>query len=102
MLDGRAPASVDRYLNTVRAVLNHAAKEYDLMGWRNPFMGLEVAPKDKAQPDRDKRRPFTGEELRATRGRILGLPTTTFSASGASWKAPDAVLPRSQGCGWRT
>jgi len=73
MLDGRKPSSVDRYLNVVRAVLNHAAKEYDLTNWRNPFMGLEVGRKSKAEPDRDKRRPFTEEERRATHERILAL-----------------------------
>lgn len=73
MLDGRKPSSVNRYLNVVRAVVNHAIREYDLAGSANPFMNLEAAPKDKAEPDRDKRRPFTAEELKDTTARILVL-----------------------------
>ena len=46
----------------MRAVLNHALKEYDLE-WRNPFMGLEVVRKDKAEPNRDQRRPFSAEQV---------------------------------------
>ncbi|MFC3323730.1 DUF6538 domain-containing protein [Mesorhizobium cantuariense] len=61
MLDGRKASSVDRYLNVVRAAVNHAIREYDLKV-TNPFMYLEAAPKDKAEPDKDKRRPFTVEE----------------------------------------
>lgn len=73
MLDGRKASSVDRYLNVVRAVINHAIREFDLAGLMNPFMNLVVAPKDKAEPDRNKRRPFTPEELRATSDRIAVL-----------------------------
>ncbi len=74
MLDGRKASSVDRYLNVVRAVINHALREFDLVGTvANPFMHLEAAPKDKAEPDRNKRRPFTPEELAATTARITSL-----------------------------
>lgn len=70
MLDGgRTATTVDRYLNVVRAVINHAIKEYDL-NCKNPFMGLEVGDKDKAAPDRDKRRPYTDEEVEAVRKRL--------------------------------
>jgi hypothetical protein len=62
MLDGRAAASVDRYLNVVRAVINYAMEEYDL-SIRNPFMKLEAAPRDKAEPDRTRRRSFTDAEV---------------------------------------
>ncbi|MER9073657.1 tyrosine-type recombinase/integrase [Mesorhizobium sp. M0904] len=70
MLDGRKASSVDRYLNVVRAVINHAVREFDLAGVINPFMNLEAAPKDKAEPDKDKRRPFTQAEVTAITARI--------------------------------
>jgi integrase len=70
MLEGRKASTVDRYLNVVRAAINHAIREYDLAGMANPFMKLEAAPKDKAEPDRDKRRPFTPEEAASVRERI--------------------------------
>jgi integrase len=70
MSDGRKASSVDRYLNVVRAAINHAIREYDLKV-TNPFMNLEAAPKDKAEPDKDKRRPFTLDEAAAIRARIM-------------------------------
>ncbi|ESX57878.1 hypothetical protein X761_08220 [Mesorhizobium sp. LSHC424B00] len=70
MLDGRKASSVDRYLNVVRAVINHAIREFDLAGATNPFMNLEAAPKDRAEPDKDKRRPFTLDEVAAITARI--------------------------------
>lgn len=70
MLDGRKGSSVDRYLNVVRAVINHAMREFDLAGVINPFMNLEAAPKDKAEPDKDKRRPFTQAEVTTITARI--------------------------------
>ncbi|RWG22538.1 MAG: hypothetical protein EOQ55_03080 [Mesorhizobium sp.] len=70
MLDGRKASSVDRYLNVVRAAINHAIREFDLSGVINPFMNLEAAPKDKAEPDKDKRRPFTLDEVAAITARI--------------------------------
>ncbi|RUV25878.1 MULTISPECIES: tyrosine-type recombinase/integrase [unclassified Mesorhizobium] len=71
MLDGRKASSVDRYLNVVRAVINHAIREFDLNGVTNPFMYLEAAAKDKAEPDKDKRRPFTLEEAAAITTRVV-------------------------------
>ncbi|MER8391861.1 hypothetical protein NKH10_08120 [Mesorhizobium sp. M1340] len=65
MLDGRKASSVDRYLNVVRAVINHAMRDFDLSGVTNPFMNLEAASKDKAEPNKDKRRPFTLDEVTA-------------------------------------
>ncbi|TIV56114.1 MAG: hypothetical protein E5V86_27010, partial [Mesorhizobium sp.] len=71
MLDtGLAASSVDRYLNIVRAAFDHASREFDLIGLLNPFSKLEAAKKDKAEPDRDKRRPFTAEELKAVNTRV--------------------------------
>lgn len=73
MADGRKASSVDRYLNVVRAVINHAIREFDLTDFMNPFMNLEAARKDKAEPDRDARRPFTSDELKAVNGRMALL-----------------------------
>lgn len=39
-----------RYLNVVRAVVNHAIREYDLAGVANPFMNLEAARKTRQNP----------------------------------------------------
>jgi len=72
MFDGRSAATVDRYLNTVRAMIGHAIKEYDLAGLRNPFIGLKVEAKDKAEPDRRKKRGYTDAELEKARGQVLG------------------------------
>ncbi len=70
MFDGKRTAStVDRYLNVVRAVINHAIAEYDL-ACKNPFMGLEVEHRDKAEPDRRKRRPYTQDEIERVRVRL--------------------------------
>lgn len=71
MLDGREASSVDRYLNVVRAVINHAIEEFDLVGARNPFMKLEAVKQDDAEPDRRKRRSFTEEEVVKVRARIM-------------------------------
>lgn len=73
MADGRKASSVDRYLNVVRAVINHALREFDLSDVVNPFLNLEAAPDDNgsSDPDRDKRRSFTEDELSATTTRIL-------------------------------
>lgn len=71
MLDGRSAASVERYLNTLRAVLNLAIKEMDLAGVQNPFMSLPTGDKETAIPDRRKRDVFSDEELARTRSYIL-------------------------------
>lgn len=54
-----------------RAVINHAIREFDLNGVTNPFMNFEAPPKDKAEPDRDKRRPFTLDEVAAISARVV-------------------------------
>lgn len=71
MLDGRSAASAERYLNTVRAVLNHAIRELDLAGFQNPFMGLPTGNKEMAVPDRRKRDAFSDGELARTRSHVL-------------------------------
>ena len=43
------------------AVINHAIKEYDLAGLRNPFIGLEVEAKDKVAEKKDKVAEKNGE-----------------------------------------
>ncbi|MDF1601462.1 tyrosine-type recombinase/integrase [Mesorhizobium sp. YIM 152430] len=72
MLDGRSASSVERYLNTVRAMINHAISEFDL-DTKNPFMKLVVEARDKAEPDRRKRRSYTDGELAMCRDRVLRM-----------------------------
>lgn len=66
----RKPESVERYLNTVRAIINMAIKELDLE-CGNPFMGLEVK-KDPASTKKAKRDPLPAEVLRKVSERIHG------------------------------
>lgn len=72
MLDGLSASSAERYLNTVRAMINHALSEFDIQA-KNPFMKLEVEARDKAEPDRRRRRPYTDDELAKCRERVLRL-----------------------------
>ncbi|WP_340161321.1 tyrosine-type recombinase/integrase [uncultured Hoeflea sp.] len=73
MLDHVSSSSVERYLNTVRAVINFGLNEYDLRGLSNPFQGVNPKKdiKTEADTDRDRKRPFPPEDLKATRERIL-------------------------------
>jgi len=66
----RKPESVERYLNTVRAIINMAIKEFDLE-CGNPFMGLEVK-KDPAATKKGKRNPLPAEVLRKVTERVHG------------------------------
>ncbi|MGV8830398.1 MAG: tyrosine-type recombinase/integrase [Devosia sp.] len=71
MLDGRKPSSAQRYLNTLKAVLNHAIREFELGQIVNPFSNLPVGNKEEETPDRRKRDVFTGDELAATRAHVM-------------------------------
>ncbi|MBZ9772901.1 site-specific integrase [Mesorhizobium sp. CO1-1-8] len=65
-----APATVHRYLNDLRAILNYASGEMDeVRGWLSPFNGLEVKKQTLAKEDR---KPFTEGQLKAARARVLG------------------------------
>lgn len=66
----RKPGSVERYLNTVRAVINLGIREFDLE-CGNPFMGLEVK-KDPAQTKKDNRDPLPADVLKKVTERIHG------------------------------
>ncbi len=66
----RKPESVERYLNTIRAIINMAIKEFDLE-CGNPFMNLEVK-KDPAATKKSKRDPLPAEVLRKVTERIHG------------------------------
>ncbi|RWL81896.1 MAG: integrase [Mesorhizobium sp.] len=69
-----APATVHRYLNDLRAILNHASGEMDeVRGWLSPFNGLEVKKETLAKEDR---KPFTEGQLKAARARVLGHAST--------------------------
>jgi hypothetical protein len=63
-------ATVDRYLNVVRAIVAHGIREFDLTGTKNQFEKLDVADSAR-EPDKRKRLPFTPEQLAATRERVL-------------------------------
>ncbi|WP_312795453.1 DUF6538 domain-containing protein, partial [Tianweitania sp.] len=67
-----SPATVDRYLNDLRAIINHAAREFELEGFRNPFASLEAPAGGGVDLARTKRRPFSVEELKAVRERLIG------------------------------
>jgi integrase len=72
MLDkGLEPSTVHPMLNDVRAVINLAIKELPLPGVANPFLGLEVM-KDATVSKKDERLPFTPDQLKRTRERVLG------------------------------
>lgn len=73
LLDGRKPQSAQRYLNTVRSLVNHAIREYELTGVTNPFDSLPVSKKEDATPDKTKRDAFTEVELNSTRARVLSM-----------------------------
>ena len=68
------PSTVERYLNDIRAIIHHALVETDeLQGVTNPFTGLAAVTGDKVEAERSKRKPFTSEQLAATRQRVLTL-----------------------------
>jgi integrase len=66
--EGMKPATVHRYLNDVRAMINHAIEELPLPGVMNPFNKLEVKDDSNAK---EQRKPFTPEQLKKTRERVL-------------------------------
>jgi integrase len=71
---GVKPSTVQRYLNDIRAIINHAVKEFDsLAGMTNHFNGLEVKKDTLAKEDR---KPFTKDQLTKTRARILDHAST--------------------------
>lgn len=63
-------ATVDRYLNVVRAIIAHGIREFDLVGVKNQFEKLDVADSAR-EPDKRKRLPFSPEQLEATRARVM-------------------------------
>jgi integrase len=68
MLDQNvSPATVRRYINDVKAIINFAIRELDIDGVTNPFNGLTV----DVDSTRDERRSFTAEELALVRARVL-------------------------------
>ena len=66
-----SPDTVERYLNDVRAIINYAIREYDLTGVANPFMGLAAISDNEAEVAWKKRKPFSEEQLKATRKCVL-------------------------------
>ncbi|MER8389055.1 tyrosine-type recombinase/integrase [Mesorhizobium sp. M1380] len=68
-------ATVDRYLNVVRAIIAHGIREFDLVQVKNQFEKLDVADSGR-EPDKRKRLPFTPDQLAATRERVLDRAAT--------------------------
>ena len=69
------PSTVERYLNDLRAIISHGIREFDeLRGVTNPFTNLPAAKEHGGEAAKDRRKPFTGEQLKKTRERVL---TTT-------------------------
>lgn len=69
-----SPATVSRELSIVSAVINLAAKEFDLPGsFQNPFNDLPVVRKRKGEGEKasDKRDPLPPEVLKEVRARVL-------------------------------
>lgn len=69
----KSPSTIDRYLNDVRAIISHGIKEFDLSGVVDPFKGLSASGGGEAEAARSKRNPFTAEQLKNTRSRILTM-----------------------------
>lgn len=76
LLDGRTAESAGRYLNTLRALVNHDIKEFELAGMNNPFDKLPVTDKERAVPERRKRDVFTEDELVKARAYVMGVART--------------------------
>ncbi|WP_415183261.1 tyrosine-type recombinase/integrase [Phaeovulum sp.] len=73
--DGKriSPSSVRRYLNDLRAIINHAATESLLPGtFQNPFNNLPVGSTRGQSSEREKRDPLPPHILQGARKRILG------------------------------
>lgn len=69
-----SPSTVSRELSIVAAVINHAAKEFDLPGsFQNPFNDLPVARvrKGEAEKASDKRDPLPPKVLQQVRARVI-------------------------------
>jgi integrase len=63
-------STVNRYLNDIRAIINHAIEELPLPDVKNPFNGLEVKKEVVAKNAKDN---FSPEQLLVARGRVLSF-----------------------------
>jgi integrase len=64
----KSAGTVHRYLNSIRAILNCAIREYSITDWVNPFIRIEERNQIQA---RESRHPFSAEQLAAARSQIL-------------------------------
>lgn len=69
LADGISPASAKRELNIVKAVVNHAIKEYEL-ACPNPFAKLDIPGLDD-EDESQKRDPFPADLLDKTRALVM-------------------------------
>lgn len=67
--DGISPASAKRELNIVKAIINHAIKEYEL-ACNNPFGKLDIPGLDE-EDESQKRDPFPDDLLDKTRSLVI-------------------------------
>lgn len=63
---GNSLGTIRRRITTIRAVLNHAERRFDLPNWRNPFNRIEL-PEDDGVAGEEKRLPLTLDEIRKVR-----------------------------------
>ncbi|AGB47889.1 hypothetical protein Mesau_05584 [Mesorhizobium australicum WSM2073] len=86
----------------------NALKPKDSKGFHSPEIhreihcGVEAAPKDKAEPDKDKRRSFTLDEAAAILARLVSHAKTDLQHIWRILKGLDVASPRSQVCGLQT
>ncbi|WP_050931590.1 DUF6538 domain-containing protein [Aestuariivita boseongensis] len=68
---GLARGTIQRRINTIRAILNFAKKRFQLNGYENPFSGLEVAKTASDRRAKDSRLPLTVEEIQRCNPYVL-------------------------------
>ncbi|MBQ9353660.1 tyrosine-type recombinase/integrase [Phyllobacterium sp.] len=70
---GISPATVHRYANDIRAIINYGITEFELGNVAfNPFIKIEIKGlKTTGKSDRDERNPFSPKQLEQTRARVI-------------------------------
>ncbi len=68
---GNAHGTVRRRITTIKAILNHGERRFDLPDWRNPFNGIEMAQDDDAAGEM-KRDPLTLDDICKVRDKLAG------------------------------
>lgn len=72
---GVSPVTVGRYLSDIKAIINYGIEHLEIEGAVNPFNKLTIKELEQRRTrGRDDRHPFTPEQLKDTRERIMGHP----------------------------